>query len=77
MEGDLTVRDVTRPVTLDFTYEGSAVDPWGNRRLAFTATAEVDREAWGLTWNQTLETGGVLVGKKVILDIAVQAVKNG
>ena len=65
VEGELTVRGVTRPVPLDVTFEGGAKDPWGGSRIGFTARAELDREAFGLTWNQALETGGVLVGKQV------------
>ena len=74
--GDLTVRDVTRPVTLDVEFDGAAPDPWGGQRLGFTASTEIDREDWGLTWNVALETGGVLVGKKVRLEFNVQAVKQ-
>jgi polyisoprenoid-binding protein YceI len=72
--GDLTVRDVTRPVTLQVEFEGANASPMGDQRVAFSAAAEVDREDWGLTWNVALETGGVLVGKKVRIDLNVQAV---
>jgi polyisoprenoid-binding protein YceI len=72
--GDLTVRDVTRPVTLDVNFEGANASPIGDQRIAFSAGTEVDREDWGLTWNVALETGGVLVGKKVRLELNVQAV---
>jgi polyisoprenoid-binding protein YceI len=72
--GDLTVRDVTRPVTLDVEFEGAAASPFGDQRVAFSASADVDREDWGLTWNVALETGGVLVGKKVRIELNVQAV---
>jgi polyisoprenoid-binding protein YceI len=72
--GDLTVRDVTRPVTLNVEFEGGLRDPWDNVRVGFSATAEIDREAWGLNWNQVLETGGVLVGKTIKIEIAVEAV---
>ena len=74
VEGDLTVRGVTRPVPLDVTFEGGANDPWGGQRIGFTASAELDREAFGLTWNQALETGGVLVGKTVKIEIEAEAV---
>jgi polyisoprenoid-binding protein YceI len=77
LEGDLTIRGVTRPVTLDVIYEGAVVDPWGNYRLGFTASTEINREDWGLTWNVALETGGVLVGKKIQIELAVEAVKKG
>jgi polyisoprenoid-binding protein YceI len=74
--GDLTVKDVTRPVTLDVEFDGASPDPWGGQRLGFTATAEIDREDWGLTWNVALETGGMLVGKKIRLEFSVQAVRQ-
>ena len=74
VEGDLTVRGVTRPVPLEVTFEGGAKDPWGGDRVGFTARAELDREAFGLTWNQALETGGVLVGKQVKIEIEAEAV---
>jgi polyisoprenoid-binding protein YceI len=74
VEGELTVRGVTRPVPLEVTFEGGAKDPWGSHRIGFTAHAELDREDFGLTWNQTLETGGVLVGKQVRIDIEAEAV---
>lgn len=76
VEGELTVRGVTRPLTLDATYEGVAGDPWGGQRIGFSAEGEVDREEFGLTWNMALETGGVLVGKKARLEIEVEAVRQ-
>ena len=76
VEGDLTVRGVTHPVPLEVTFEGGAKDPWGSSRIGFTARAELDREAFGLTWNQALETGGVLVGKQVKVDIEAEAVRQ-
>jgi polyisoprenoid-binding protein YceI len=72
--GDLTVRDVTRPITLQVDFDGANASPIGDERVAFSAAAEVDREDWGLTWNVTLETGGMLVGKKVRIELNVQAV---
>lgn len=75
-QGELTIKGVTRPVPLDLTFEGVGVDPWGNQRSGFSATAEIDREEFGLTWNQALETGGVLVGKKVRIDIEAQTVRQ-
>jgi len=77
VDGELTIRDQTRPVTLDVEFEGANLDPWGNGRIAFSATTEIDREAFGITWNQALETGGVLVGKTVKIAIDVQAVAQG
>ncbi|HWH32853.1 MAG TPA: YceI family protein, partial [Egibacteraceae bacterium] len=73
LHGDLTIKDVTRPVTLTFEYLGVLKDPWGNDKAAFSAFTEVDREQWGLTWNAALETGGVLVGKQVRLEFEIQA----
>ena len=72
--GDLTIRGVTRPVVLDTEVVGLVTDPWGNERVGFHATAEVNREDFGLTWNAALETGGVLVGKTVQIDLEVEAV---
>ena len=76
VEGDLTIKGVTQPVPLELTYEGGATDPWGGVRVGFSAKAELDREAFGLSWNQALETGGVLVGKKVTIEIEAEAVKQ-
>jgi len=77
MKGDLTIKDVTRPVTLDFEFTGGLIDPYGNSRAAFTTSFEVDREDWGLTWNMPLETGGVLVGKKINVSIDTEATRVG
>jgi polyisoprenoid-binding protein YceI len=77
VEGDLTIKGVTKPVPLELNFEGGATDPWGGVRIGFSAKAELDREAFGLTWNQALETGGVLVGKKVSIEIEAEAVKQG
>jgi polyisoprenoid-binding protein YceI len=76
VDGELTVRGVTQPVPLEVSFEGGAKDPWGNSRIGFTARAEIDREAFGLTWNQTLETGGVLVGKQIRIEIDAEAVQQ-
>ena len=77
VDGELTIKDVTRPVTFDVEFEGANQDPWGNGRIAFAAETEINREDFGITWNQTLETGGVLVGKNVKIVIDVQAVAQG
>lgn len=74
--GDLTIRGTTRDVVLDATDEGRGRDPWGGDRLAFSATTTIDRSDFGLTWNQALETGGVLVGNTIKISIDVQAVKG-
>lgn len=76
LDGDLTIRDATRAVPLDVTYEGTVADPWGNAKAVFAATTEIDREQFGITWNQALETGGVLVGRKVRIEIEVQATRQ-
>jgi polyisoprenoid-binding protein YceI len=73
--GDLTIRGVTREVVLEVEEEGRGVDPWGNERVAFTATTRIDRTDFGLTWNQALETGGVLVSNEVRITLDVQAVR--
>jgi polyisoprenoid-binding protein YceI len=72
--GDLTIRDVTRPVVLDVEFDGANTTPWGTQAIAFSASTEIDREAWGLTYNQALETGGVVVGKKVRIELSVEAI---
>jgi polyisoprenoid-binding protein YceI len=74
VEGELTIRDVTRPVRLQVAFDGGVTDPWGNTRAGFTASAEIDRDDFGLTWNQVLEGGGFLVGKKVTIEIEAEAV---
>jgi polyisoprenoid-binding protein YceI len=76
VNGQLTIKGVTRDVTLDVEHLGLAKDPWGNERAAFTARTSVDRREFGLTWNQALETGGVLVGERVDIEIEIQAVKQ-
>lgn len=75
LPGELTIRGVTRPVVLDVEYQGLTADPWGNTRAVFSATTEIDREGFGLTWNQALETGGVLVGKQVKIELEIEAVR--
>jgi polyisoprenoid-binding protein YceI len=71
--GDLTIKGITRPVELDVTFDGTNRNPWGTEVAFFTAVTEIDREDWGITWNQALETGGVLVSKKIRLEIEAQA----
>ncbi len=72
--GDLTIAGVTRSVDLDLEYAGAVTDPWGGSRIVFSATAEIDREDFGLTWNQVLESGGLMVSKKAKIEIEVEAV---
>ncbi len=69
LAGDLTIRDVTRPVVLKGEFTGPVASPWGDRRAGFSLTGEIDREDFGLTWNQALEAGGVLVSRKVKLHV--------
>jgi polyisoprenoid-binding protein YceI len=71
--GDLTIKNVTREVTLNVELDGVATDPWGNEKLAVTASTEIDREDFGLTWNVALDSGGMLVSKKVRIEIDAQA----
>lgn len=73
--GDLTLHGVTRPVQLSVSEEGAGVDPWGNQKVAFSATGKINRTHFGLTWNAALETGGVLVGEEVKISIDAQLVK--
>jgi polyisoprenoid-binding protein YceI len=74
--GDLTIRDVTRQVALDVYYGGQARTPWGTTSAGFSASATINRKDWGLTWNQALETGGVLVGEKINIEIELELVKQ-
>jgi polyisoprenoid-binding protein YceI len=73
--GDLTIRGTTREVELKATFEGRGRDPWGQEKAAFTAEGKIDRHDFGLTWNQALETGGVLVGRDIKLTINAQFVR--
>jgi polyisoprenoid-binding protein YceI len=72
LTGDLTIRGVTREVTLNVRYDGKGRDPWGFERMGFTALGSIDRRDFGLTWNQMLEAGGVLVSNEVKIEIEVQ-----
>jgi polyisoprenoid-binding protein YceI len=74
--GDLTIRDVTREVRLAVEFEGVAQNPWGSEVIGFSASTEIDREDFGVTWNKALETGGVLVGNKVKIEIGAEAVRK-
>lgn len=74
--GDLTIHGVTKEVSLETEQTGAGKDPWGNARVAFTAKTSIARKDFGLTWNQALEAGGVLVGDKVEIEIEIQAVKS-
>lgn len=74
--GDLTIRGQTNPIELDVSYFGVTQDPWGNPRALFEATTTLDREDWDITWNQALEAGGVLVSKKLNVEISLQLVRE-
>jgi polyisoprenoid-binding protein YceI len=74
--GDLTIKGVTKPVTLDTEYTGSAIDPFGNLRIGFEGTTVINRKDWGVNWNAPLEAGGVLVSEKVTLNIDISAIKQ-
>jgi polyisoprenoid-binding protein YceI len=74
--GDLTIRDVTRPVSIDFTLTGSAQDPFGNTRVGFEGALAIKRSDWGLTWNTPLDTGGVLVSDRIQIEFDVSAVRT-
>jgi polyisoprenoid-binding protein YceI len=76
MTGELTIKGVTRPVTLDAEYLGHATDPWGAERAVFSASGTINREDWGLTWNMALEAGGLLVSKEIRLEIEVELVRS-
>ena len=75
LDGDLTIKGVTKPVSFALQFEGVAADPWGGTRAAFSAETEINRKDWGLSWNVALETGGVLVGEKVKIQLDIQAVR--
>jgi polyisoprenoid-binding protein YceI len=75
LDGELTIKGVTKPVTFQLEFEGVATDPWGNTKAGFTAETEINRKDWGLSWNVALETGGVLVGEKIKIQLDIQAVK--
>ncbi|MFD3589609.1 YceI family protein [Streptomyces sp. NPDC058683] len=74
--GDLTILGVTKPVTIDLEFNGVAKDPFGNERVGFEGKAEIKRSDWGVTWNASLETGGVLVSDKIKLNFDISAIKN-
>ena len=77
VNGELTIRGKSMPVDLSVTFAGIGKDPWGKQRAGFNAEGQIDRREWGLQWNQALETGGVLVGNSVKIEIEAQAVNDG
>ncbi len=74
--GDLTIKGVTKAVTIDVEFTGSAVDPYGNTRVGLEGSVTVNRKDWGVNWNAALEAGGMLVSEKVTLEFDVSAIKN-
>ena len=76
VDGALTIKGVTREAALDVEVLGQAKDPWGNERAAFSATMSINRQEFGLTWNQVLETGGVMVGDRIDIAIDIEAVRQ-
>lgn len=76
LTGDLTIKGVTKPVTVDFDFTGTAVDPWGNTRIGFEGKTTINRKDWGVNWNAALEAGGVLVSEKVNLEFEISAVRS-
>ena len=74
VEGNLTIKDVTKPLTIEFDYTGAATDPFGNKRVGLEGEAEINRTDFGLTWNAILETGGVLVSEKIKLEFEISAI---
>ncbi len=76
VSGDLTIRDMTRPVTVEFTLTGSAKDPFGNTRVGFEGALAIKRSDWGLTWNTPLDTGGVLVSDRIQVEFDVSVIRS-
>lgn len=74
--GDLSIKGVTKPVTVDFEYTGTALDPYQNQRIGFEGSTTINRKDWGVNWNTALETGGVLVSEKVTLEFEVSAIRS-
>jgi len=74
VEGNLTIKDVTKPITIEFTYEGTAVDPYGNARYGFEGSSDINRKDFGLVWNAALETGGVIVSDNIKLEFEISTI---
>jgi polyisoprenoid-binding protein YceI len=74
--GDLTIKDVTKPLTIEFEYAGTAKDPFGNDRFGFEGAAEINRKDFGLTWNAALETGGILVSENIKLEFEISTIAS-
>ena len=76
MTGDLTIKDVTKSVSIDFDYNGSATDPYGNQRVGFEGSTVINRKDFGVNFNAALETGGVMVSEKITLEFEISAIKT-
>lgn len=76
LTGDLSLHGITRPITLDVVLQGEAKDPWGNQRIGFTATTQINREDFGMKWNKVLDQGGMLIGNEVSIDLNIEAVEK-
>jgi polyisoprenoid-binding protein YceI len=76
LSGELTIKGVTRPVTLAVDFLGEVTDPWGGERAIFSAGGRINREDWGITWNMPVPTGGLLVSKEIRLEIEVELVRS-
>ena len=74
--GDLTIKGITQSITIPFAFEGVAVDPYGQTRVGFDGSYTINRKDYGVTWNAALETGGVLVSEKVVLEFEISAIKQ-
>ena len=76
LSGDLTIKGISKPVTLDVEFGGLMTDPWGNKKAGFTLTGKINRKDWGLNWNAALEAGGVLVGEEIKLNCDIQLARQ-
>jgi len=74
VDGNITIKDVTKPISITFEYTGAATDPFGNARVGFEGEAEINRKDFGLTWNAALETGGLLVSENIKLEFEISAI---
>lgn len=74
VDGELTIKDVTKPLTIEFEYTGTAKDPFGNDRFGFEGESEINRKDFGLTWNAALETGGILVSENIKLEFEISTI---
>ena len=75
--GDLTIKGITKSITIDLDYTGAAVDPYGNQRIGIEGKTTINRKDWGVNWNAALEAGGVLVGEKITLEFEISAIRSG